>query len=243
MTDMKTECPDVQVVDPAEVEPDEGVDPAARPDIDFLDASLEEKGQQVPVVIARYPAPVGQYKYKMIEGNGRRYCLLKRRRMMTAIILDRVIDRREKIELDFTFNAIRRSMGLAEVALKVEQYIEITGCAEGGGGPAQVLGRHRLAGAGGHAPHPAGAAGRRLSARQLLRVADLAPGYARDDASGHRLRRHATSGRTQAVARADRRVRGRAQGQEARPGPEAQAARRGTRGRDRAAGTATAPRR
>jgi ParB-like nuclease domain len=120
----------IHLVDPAEVEPDEGVDPAARPDIDFLDASLEEKGQQVPVVIARHPAPVGQYKYKMIEGTGRRYCLLKRRRMMTAIILDRVPSESERIELDFTFNAIRRSMGLAEIAVKAERHMEINGCTQ-----------------------------------------------------------------------------------------------------------------
>jgi ParB/RepB/Spo0J family partition protein len=127
MPELQAESLEVQLVDPAEVEPDEAADPAARPDIDFLQASLNEKGQQVPAVIRRHPEPGGRYKYKMIDGNGRQYCLQRLRRPMSAIVLDRAMDEVELIELEVAHNAIRRSMTLPELAAKAERHMELTG--------------------------------------------------------------------------------------------------------------------
>ena len=52
------------------------------------------------------------------------------RRKMSAIILDRVPSESERIELDFSLNVIRRSLGLAEIAVKAERHMEINGCTQ-----------------------------------------------------------------------------------------------------------------
>ena len=103
MTDMQ-----IEEVDPAEVAPAEGDDPALRPDIDFLMESIREFGQKVPELLARSPEHNGKYKYKTIDGGGRRYCLYQLNWKMSAIILDRLVSESELIELEFAHNAIRQ---------------------------------------------------------------------------------------------------------------------------------------
>ena len=125
MTDMQ-----IEEVDPAEVAPAEGDDPALRPDIDFLMESIREFGQKVPELLARSPEHNGKYKYKTIDGGGRRYCLYQLNWKMSAIILDRLVSESELIELEFAHNAIRRSMSLAEIAVKAERHIELNGCTQ-----------------------------------------------------------------------------------------------------------------
>jgi hypothetical protein len=125
MTDMQ-----IHVVDPAEAEPAGDTDPATRPDIDFLEESIREDGQKVPVILSRHPEPAGKFSYLTIDGNGRRYCLLRLGRKMSAIVLDRVPSESERIELEFALNVIRRSIGMAELAVKAERHIELNGCTQ-----------------------------------------------------------------------------------------------------------------
>ena len=108
----------IYIVDPTEAAPAEDADPAMRPDIDSLLESIRDFGQKIPVLLAPYTAPDGKFTYQTIDGNGRRHCLLQLGRKMQALVLDRMVSESERIELEFAHNAIRRSMSLAEIAVK-----------------------------------------------------------------------------------------------------------------------------
>lgn len=115
----------MQLVDPADCSATDGGDPAMRPDIEFLEESLDQDGQKVPVMLAPDPERPGRFLY--IDGHGRGYCLGRLGRKMLAIVLDRPVSKVERIELKFAHNGIRREMSLEEIAADATEYIELTG--------------------------------------------------------------------------------------------------------------------
>ncbi len=113
-------------VAPSDCLPTDDADPAARPDIEYLKASLEKDGQKVPCLLAPDAERPGKFRY--IDGHGRGYCLGLLGRMMKAIVLPAMLTETERIEVKFATNVLRRSLTLEEIAIEAGRYIELTGC-------------------------------------------------------------------------------------------------------------------
>lgn len=118
-----------QLVDAADcIDAADATDPALRADIELLFESLRDDNQKVPVLLARHPTVPG--KYVKIDGHGRIHCLHKLGRKVWAIVLDRLVDEAERLELEFSHNLLRRSMSASELAAKAARYMELTGATQ-----------------------------------------------------------------------------------------------------------------